>query len=289
MPIIPKNKRKACRIKKDYQRKNLENPFFKNRYSAHHKKSGFGWKAYVLIFCFCIFSVIYVFFASPLFEIKNVKIKGLGRLPETAISERIWNQASKGTFWPSRRYNIFLFDREEAAAELIDSFNFSKVDIDKKLFHTISISIEERPYAFIWQEAGKSYYSDSQGYLIKDNEVKPEDLLLFPLIVNQSGRELAANDYLDIDPDYLVFIFSLKTEVEKNGELSIESFIIDQEFKTVKVKFRDGLLAYFNTKEEALKQLEKLLIVKKEKIKDNLSVVNYLDLRYGDKVYIGNK
>lgn len=289
MPIINKNKRKAYKIKKDYQCKNLENPFFRNKHSVHNKKSGFGWKAYLSIFCFFILSIIYLLFASPLFEIRNIKIKGLGRLPETAISEKIWKEADNARMWPFQSYNIFLFDREGVSSDLIDDFNFSKVEIDKKFFHTISVTIEERPYAFIWQEAGKNYYSDSNGYLIKDNEVKPEDLMLFPLIINQSGRELAATDYLDIDPEYLVFIFSLKTEVEKNRELLIESFIIDQEFKTVKVKFRDGLLAYFNTKEDALKQLEKLLIVKKEKIKDNLSVVNYLDLRYGDKVYIGNK
>jgi cell division septal protein FtsQ len=218
-----------------------------------------------------------------------VKISGLGRLPENAISEKIWSQAGKSTFWPFTRSNIFLFDKKTSITELTNTFNFSKVEINKNLFHTINVRIEERPYAFIWQEAGKSYYSDSKGYIIRDSEVTAEDLQRFPIIENQSGRELATSEYIQMDLDYLSFIFTLKGEVEKNPGLLIDRFIIDQEFKTVKVKFKDGLLAYFNTQEEATKQLDKLLVVKKEKIKDNLDKINYLDLRYGDKVYIGNK
>ena len=65
--------------------------------------------------------------------------------------------------------------------------------------------------------------------------------------------------------------------------------MISQELNTVKVLFQNGLLAYFNIKDDASKQIDKFLIVKKEKIKDNLGSVNYVDLRYGDKVYIGNK
>lgn len=288
MPIVRK-KRKFCQIKKDYQSKNLENPFFKHKNSIKKKTHGFNWRWYLLAFLVVIVGIIYLFFASPLFEIKNVKISGLGRLPENAISEKIWSQAGKSNMWPFTRSNIFLFDKKTATTDLTTTFNFSKVEIDKKFFHTIAIRIEERPYAFIWQEAGKNCYCDSKGFVIRDSEVKMEDLQRFPVIENQSGRELATSEYIQIDSDYLSFIFTLQGEVEKNSGLAIDKFIIDQEFKTVKVRFKDGLLAYFNTKEDAAKQLDKLLVVKKEKIKDNLSNINYLDLRYGDKVYIGNK
>lgn len=289
MPIVRK-KKKGCQIKNDYHSKNLENPFFRHNHTNNKKKSKkLGWLSYLILFVLLIFLFIYFFLASPLFNIRKINISGLGRLPENDISEKIWQQSEKTKFWPFAQSNIFLFDREEAKKELINNFNFSKVEIDKKLFHTISVMIEERPYAFIWQEAGKSYYNDSKGYIIKGDEVKAEDLLRFPVILNQSGRELATGDYLEIDYSYLSFIFTLKAEVEKNPSLLIDKFIIDQEFKTVKVKFKDGLLAFFNTKEDAAQQLEKMLIVKNEKIKDNLGTINYLDLRYGDKVFIGNK
>jgi len=153
----------------------------------------------------------------------------------------------------------------------------------------LSVDIEERPYAFIWQEQGTSYYSDSKGFIIRDSQVNPEDFSKFPVIENQTPDSLIENDYLKIDPSYLTFIFAVKSVAEKNPETAIAKFMVSQELNTIKVQFQDGLLAYFSIKDDATKQIDKFLIVKKEKIKDNLSKINYVDLRYGDKVYIGNK
>lgn len=282
-------KRKTYQIKKDYQAKNLVNPFFRHHNSNKKKKAKISWPWRLVALLIILAAVMYGFLVSPLFLIKHIQIKGLGRLPENAISEKIWQQANQNKFWPFKQSNIFLFDKDDASSDLISSFNFSKIEIEKKLFHTIVVLVEERPYAFIWQEAGKSYYSDSKGYIIRDSEVDPADLAKFPVIENKSNKEMIVNDYLQIDADYLSFIFTLKGEVEKSPALAIDRFIIDQEFRTIKVQFKDGLLAYFNTKEEAVKQLDKLVIVKTDKIKDNLDKVNYVDLRYGDKVFIGNK
>ena len=283
-------KRKTYQIKKDYQAKNLVNPFFRHHNSNKKKTAKINWRWRLIAILILLAAVIYGFFASPLFVIKHIQIKGLGRLPENAISEKIWQQANQNKFWPFKQSNIFLFDKEEASSSLISSFNFSKIEIEKKLFHTIVVLVEERPYAFIWQETGKSYYSDSKGYIIRDSEVDPADLTRFPIIENRSDKEMIVNDYLQIDADYLSFIFALKGEVEKSPALAIDRFIIDQEFRTIKVQFKNGLLAYFNTKEDAAKQLDKLdAVVKTDKIKDNLGKVNYVDLRYGDKVFIGNK
>ena len=286
---INRKVKKTYKIKKDYQAKNLVNPFFRHHNSKKKPIKKIRWYWFLIGFLLVLGGILYGFFASPLFIIKNVQIKGLGRLPENAISEQIWQQVNHNRIWPFKQSNIFMFDREEAQTILISSFNFSKIEINKKLFNTIVVLVEERPYAFIWQEAGKSYYSDSKGYIIRDHEVNPSDLLLFPIIENKTTETMIVNDYLQMDAQYLDFIFGLKGEVEKNGSMIIDRFIIDQEFKTIKVRFKDGLLAYFNTKEDALKQLDKLIIVKKEKIKDNLDAVNYVDLRYGDKVFIGNK
>ena len=282
-------KRKTYQIKKDYQAKNLVNPFFRHNNSSKKKKAKISWPWRLIALLIILSAILYGLLASPLFVIKHIQIKGLGRLPQNAISEKIWQQANQNKFWPFKQSNIFLFNTEDASKGLISSFNFSKIEIKKKLFHTIVVLVEERPYAFIWQEAGKSYYSDSKGFIIKDNQVNPDDLTKFPVITNDTPDPLIENDYLKINQDYLAFIFKLKNLSENNSDLAINTFSISQELNTVKVYFKSGLLAYFSTKDDAEKQINKLLVVKKEKIKDNLSNINYVDLRYGDKVYIGNK
>lgn len=288
--ITGKRKFKSYQIKKDYQTKNLKNPFFRS--NKNNKKTrtipiGF----YIVGVFVIIFSVLYALYLSPLFAITSIKINGLGRLPESSISQRLWDQTAKKSVWPLKQKNLLLFNSKEAEADLMANFNFSKIKINKKLFNSLSVDIEERPYAFIWQEQGASYYSDSKGFIIRDSVVNPEDLNKFPVIVNETPNTLIENDYLKIDANYLTFIFTIKSATEKNvgSGLAVSRYLISQELNTVKVLFSDGLLAYFSIKDDVTKQIDKLLIVKKEKIKDNLSKINYVDLRYGDKVYIGNK
>lgn len=290
---IGKRRIKSYQIKKDYQSKNLKNPFFhSSKTNKKSRKIGIGF--YIIGIIIIIAFVIYGLFMSPLFAITSIKINGLGRLPESAISQRLWDQTNKKSLWPLKQKNLLLFKVKDAEADLMANFNFSKIQIHKKLFNSLSVDIEERPYAFIWQEkdaqgAEQSYYSDSKGYIIKDSAVNPDDLKKFPVIANDTPNSLIENDYLKIDSNYLTFIFSIKSIAEKNPETVISKFMISQELNTVKVLFQNGLLAYFNIKDDAAKQIDKFLIVKKEKIKDNLGSINYVDLRYGDKVYIGNK
>lgn len=283
-----KKRLKSYRIKKDYQTKNLKNPFFRSN-KTDKKSKTFGPFFYVAGVLIVILFILYSLFLSPLFTITNIKINGLGRLPESAISQFLWDQTGERSIWPLTQKNIFLFKTKEAETSLMANFNFSKIKINKKLFNSLSVDIEERPYAFIWREKEANFYSDSKGFIIKDDVVNPDDLKKFPVIVNDTPNTLIENDYLKIDSNYLAFIFGIRSLTESNPELLVDRYLISQELNTVKVVFTNGLLAYFSIKEDATKQIEKLLIVKKEKIKDNLDKVNYVDLRYGDKVYIGNK
>lgn len=279
---------KRYKIKKDYQIKNLKNPFFRSRHN-NKKKRTLGISYYIVgIFIIFLF-ILYGLFISPLFTINNIKIKGLGRLPESAISQRLFEQTNKKIIWPLTQKNILLFKTQDAELDLLANFNFSKIKIRKNLLHTLSVEIEERPYAFIWQEKGQNYYSDSKGFIIKDSVVSLDDLKKFPVIENQTPESLIENDYLKLNPDYLTFIFSIKNESEKDSVTAVNKFIISQEVNTIKVSFQNGLLAYFNVKDDVAKQIYNFLVVKREKIKDNIASVNYVDLRYGDKVYIGNK
>lgn len=285
---LGKKKFKKYKIKKDYQTKNLQNPFFRS-HKNNNRPRKISLPFYFIGFLLIILAIFYVVLLSPFLQIKQIKVVGLVRLPQDMVSNYLWSQTNNKSVWPLNQKNLLMFDGEGAELNLMTNFNFSKIKVNKKLFNTLSVEIEERPYAFIWQEAGKSYYSDSKGFIIKDNEVLTEDFKKFPVIENSTPEPLISNDYIKIDQEDLTFIFNLKSFSENNPEILIDKFLISQDLNTIHVIFQNGLLAYFNTKEDLSKQIDKLLIVKKEKIKDNLSKVNYVDLRYGDKVYIGNK
>ena len=272
------------KIKKDYQRKNLQNPFFRRRVqnrSPHSK---------VWIFLAVIFFIIalsWLIFAAPWWRLQEIKIEGLTRINSGEVETIIWDQASLSHWLLLSESNIFIFDTETAEKKIISAYNLAGLEINKKLPHTLILKVSERPYAFIFQEGSQSTYSSADAYLIKETPVKDEDKKKYFILENKSATTMIGQDNkLNIKADYLNFIFDLNERLSKHSDLPLERFIIDQEFNTVKAKILNGPLIYFNTKEPADGQIERLILVKNQKIKDNFSKTSYMDLRYNNQVII---
>jgi cell division septal protein FtsQ len=125
----------------------------------------------------------------------------------------------------------------------------------------------------IWREALK--------------EVKKINQDKYPIINNLSENKIES-DKIKVDKTYLDFIAKLFDSFKKNPEpeLGVSRFILDDEFNTIKVELKNGLLVYFSTREDWDSQINSFLVLKKE-LKDNFNKIikKKIDLRYGAKVY----
>ncbi len=276
--------RRFKKIKKDYQSKNLCNPFF-HKTKKKPKKNVVVF-LFVAIFFIFIF-IIWFFFASSIWQIKNIQIEGLTRCSDIDIKNKIINQSSGSRYGLFKQTNIWLFDELEAEKNILTAYNFSSFKIIKKPANTLLIKIGERPYSFIFQEGTGLFYASSDAYIIRESAVLDEDKAKYLILENKNPNSLISEqNKINISETYLNFILDLSNRLSKYQELPVEKFVIDSEFNTIKVKFRDGPLAYFNTKTDAQEAINRLVLVKKEKIKDNFSKTNYIDLRYGDRIFI---
>ncbi len=272
------------KIKKDYQHKNFCNPFFHKPKKKVNKYLVFGLAA--LFFLFFIF-LIWFFGAAPIWRINNIKIEGLTRIPDIEMQDKIWKQTEKSRWWLFRQSNIWLFDKAKMRQEILSSYNLASLEISKKLAKTLIIKVGERPYSFIFQQGNDLFYASSDGYIIRETAVIETDKIKYFILENKNSNDLISEkNKINIADDYLGFILNAANDLAAHPELATERFIIDQEYNTIKIKFRDGPLVYFNTKNDFKSQVERLLLVKREKIKDNFSKTNYIDLRYGDRIFI---
>ncbi len=272
------------RIKKDYQSKNLHNPFFHKKAKAVNPHR---WKWILSAIILVILFMIWFIFAAPLWRIQEVRVSGLTRLGSAELETIIWNETNnrRGLFF--HESNIFLFRREAIIKNIVATYNFSGAEITKKWPHTLELKVIERPYAFIFQEGNAYYYASADAFIIKEPAVSEEDKKKYFILENKnSGTLVTMNEKINIKDDYLSFIFDLNQRLAAYPELPVERFIIDQEFNTVKVKFVSGPVVFFKIQEGTDVQVNRLLLVKREKIKDNFSKTNYIDLRYGDKIFI---
>jgi cell division septal protein FtsQ len=281
---MSREKKYFKKIKKDYQTKNLSNPFF---YKPKKKLS----KRLVIIFLsasflFLIF-ILWFFLAAPVWRISNIKVEGLTRLSDTDIKNKIWEQTIKSRYGLFKQDNIWLFDKAEAQKNILASYNFSSIQISKKLANTLIVKVGERPYSFIFQQGNDFFYASSEGDVIRESTVVESDKAKYLILENKNTTNLISEkNKINISDTYLSFIFELANQLSAKSELPVERFIIDQEFNTIKVKFKNGPIVYFNTRTDVKTQLDRLILVKREKIKDNFSKTNYIDLRYGDRIFI---
>ena len=275
-------KKKNKRIKPDYQAKKLKNPFYRKR-NETGKRAGL-WLIGGLIVSVAL---IWFFLATPFYVLKNIEISGLERLNNNELSDIIEIKKNESVFLIFKQSNFFLFDREELIEEVMAKYNFSLVSVKKSLPDTLKIELSERPYSFIFEEGSDLFYASKDGYIIKDEPVSDGDKSKYFILENRSSI-VSINSKLKINlkAQYLDFVFAVKNNLDLHQDLLAEKFIIDQELNSLIVDFKEGPIVYFNTQNDPKQQVDDLALVKREKIRDNFNIINYIDLRYGEMIYI---
>lgn len=318
-------KRTCCRrkIKKDYQTKNLKNPFYKKKEKQKKAKS---FLLYKIIFLFLILlGLIYFFLVFSFWKITKIEINGTERIRSESVQDLISCQLEKKKLFIFKQDNIFLFRKKIVAENIKEEFNLTDINIKKRLNNKLVVDIKEKPYAFIFAESGEYYFSSADSYIMEAisfegsgsdtlerggeamirtmslEEPEPEieeDVLetclvsmeekdKYFIIENKNNNSLVKDSgKISLSKDYLDFIIKLNDKLKQYPEFIIERFIVaDQYFNSIFVKLKDGPQIYFNVNTEIKLQIENLLLVKNNKIKDGFNQLEYIDLRYGDTVY----
>ena len=281
------NKKKKKNIRPDYQSKNLKNPFYRQK---KEPKNNVYKKIFWLIAPLILLGVsIWFFLLSDFWRIKFIKIDGLTRISQEEIEASVIDREDRKRFLIFSEKNFFLFNKDEFKLEILEKYNFADLEIKKIVPDALELKIIERPYAFIFQQGSDFFYSSNDGFIIKEVPVKEEDKELYFILENRSQAIIiSAKNKLNLRQEFLDFTFAIESELENFPDLNPEKFIIDQELNTLIVKFKEGPNVLFNIKNDPIEQVTDLALVKKEKIKDNFNSTNYIDLRYGNRIFIND-
>lgn len=286
-PNIRRRTKKVKCVKKDYQQKSLNNPFFRNRQkksSTHKSRRSF--LLFFIILFLLLSGLFYFFFISNSFSLQDVQVNGLTRSSNKELVALVWSQSEESRLLVFKQSNLFFFEDNELRKDLNQNFSFAKVEIKKKWPHTLVINVKERTLAFIWQDGTGKYFSDGDGCLIPEIKPSPKDEKLYP-ILKPSVEEnyIQENNCLKIGDNYLASMLDLNTQLKAYENLVVQNYIFGAEFNTLTIDLRDGPKVYFNIKDNLAKQVKKLEIIKRDKSEAEFKVLAYIDLRYGDRVY----
>lgn len=276
-------RKKRRTLKKDYQVKKIDNPFF-NRRAKREERLSKNLKITMTVFVALLIFIFWFLFYSPLFVVKKIKINGLTRINSTEINNLVFSQISERRAFIFPANNFFAFSTKKIDQQITSKYNFADIKVSKKIPNTIIVDISERPCALIWENTTDScYFIDPDGYLIKEIGVQPNDRNKLPVIRDERGINVDGNK-IGLDRQYLDFMLELYHKINAT-DLKIDKFVIDKDPNTLRVNLKDGPFLMFSLKDDQDKQLNKLITLRREKLKDSFKNIKYFDLRYGDKVF----
>lgn len=272
-----------------YSTKNYQNPFFQKSTKSvlSLPRAHISWRVKMIsLFILGLLAVAAVFLVySHYFDIKNVVITGTGQIDDQTIEEHVWRQIGDNILVIIPQRNIFLFSSSRLRDTLNKKYALNHLTIKRKLPNGLIINYQEKEYAFILEENGNFFYTDIHGDIITEANLLEVSERDYPIILNLSDNRIY-NDRTQIEAAYLETVFALFNKFKNySDELKVERFIIDKEINTIKVSIVDGPQVYININNNIDKQINKLLVIKNEKLKDDFVNKTYIDVRYGDSVY----
>lgn len=281
---------------RDFHHKQLQNPFGRIEYYQMHVS---GRKKLVkILLLITILGWIYFLFFSSLFKIENVIVNDLQKIDKKEILDLIWDKTAEDRFLLFRQKNINIFDQQNIIKKLNEKYFVEKLRVEKIYPKTINIFIKEKiPKALILNNE-KDFYIDEAARLIEIYEHQD----LSSSTTREAHLELHKNETLPIFLTQIkntqkirdeilpkeVFnnLFFIKNGVFKNTDFTIDYIAYDPgEFIKIIVKTGEGLEIYFDTADTE-KQLEKLGAFLQAKNVDDKKKLQYIDLRFGDRIYL---
>lgn len=269
-----------------YPKKTYINPFFRKNRRQLIKPDTFittRFKLLMISLIVLFFIIIWLVFFSTLFKITNFKISGVGEASAKEIEIIAREMAANRIVG---KYNLLLYNKKELGRLLNDKYFTDNLVIKRKFPRTLEINIQEKTRTAIWREDDKYFYLDKEGNVINQIDSLNINRLAYPLIENLSDIKINERQTC-ADSRKVAYVLELFNEYKDNKHgFDIDRFIVDNEIETIKMSIIGGPKIYFTTKETVAVQSASLDIIISEKLKDSFKTKEYINLKYGNNIYV---
>lgn len=276
----------------DYHKKNFENPYFSRASENPAKQFRFRLpkvspkSALSLISLLGAGYGLFWFVAeSQFFAIKNIDVFVPEKFNADEIRNIAWQKTQEKRFSLSQS-NLLFYDSHKVYDDIASRYTTSNLSVKKIYPDRVTISFDEKIYEAVWMEQGKYYL------LNKDDEsAVPTDLeqlkdKKFPLI-KYDGSELYNAGKIASTSQKVRFIVDIYANISKNNPFKVDFFSFnDLEAGPIELKVKDGPRVIFSERENLDKQLKKLYTIISERLKNDFMKKTYVDVRFGDAVYV---
>lgn len=256
---------------------------YRQKNKIHFLRSRFFW--FGILFLLLLSSLFYFFIFSSVFQISTVQISGSKRIPAESIKNYLNSRLGKNIF-SFQSKSIFLVNLKSLEKESLKEFPaISSIFLKRKLPDKVVVQITEREAIGNWCFQEEYYLIDKEGIAFEKG--KDDKKLIITPEFNAISVNLGESV---VDKGIVQGIIDINRELRDSSKLDIAAFSLAGENHKLTVKIKDGWEIYFDPQKKLQDQLFNLTLVLKEKIpQERLGDLEYIDLRFGSKVYFKYK
>ncbi len=244
---------------------------------------------------FSITLVLFVLFGLvgltylPALQIKSISVSGEQALSSSAIITFVQGELNGEYWYVFPKSNIFLYPKKQITADLIKMYPvLASADVHAGDFETVAVSLVERqPRALL---CGEAFASSSPCYFMDENGVAYGNAPIFsePVYTIYSG--VLTGDVLPkqfLTPAEFQSLSALVDAIDQKLSDEKVSTVVVDDSKDVHVQFDSGFTITFALSDQGGDVFERLILAftAEPLTAHKLSDFEYLDLRFGDKLY----
>lgn len=249
---------------------------------------------FFLALCGAIVAAVVFFLREPSLRIRDIEVSGAQALSSGEIAAAVRESLDGNYLGLIPKENILFYPRRGVEKSLLSRFTrLSSADVSSESFHSISISVVERKASYLWCGAVREavttecFFIDATGYLFGRAATFSDNALMrfYGSLTGDSdetiGRRFLPENEFEI----------LRSFLGAAAELGFPaSSLVKKEGTDYELNLKEGGRLIFSLgegAEKAVSNLESALDTNplKENIATKRSSLDYLDLRFGNKVF----
>lgn len=235
-------------------------------------------------------TIIYLLFFSMFLSINSVEVGNTEKVDAKQIKMAFEEKISGKFLWSISKDNLLLINENSLKKYLMNKFNrIEDVEIQKKFPDKIMIFIKEKQFKLIFLTGGKQYLIDENGkaWSKGDFNLEENEENNLAILKNESDKAPESGNNV-LKTDFMDYIMKIKEGVQSDAGIELSNNFYSPRLisRDLYVETKNGWKIYFNQDIDVQKSIEILKSVLFENIKkEDISNLEYLDLRINNKVY----
>ena len=233
-----------------------------------------------------IWLIVIILLVQSIFQAKYLKIDKIELTNNQDITFEEIDEFLQAKLTVSRwlifkNSNYFLFKDKEAAEELLVNYNLDQVKVDKKFPDKLIVTVKEKISHFIWVKDDSLYLLDASGALNRQIKARDDKYLIIEdsrAYTPSDDQKFSAEDMDIINQIYLSWHDTI------GAKAKLVKIMIDDNWNLLELHTEIGYYVKLDSSQNIKQQINNLNQIISAGNIHGIDV-DYIDLRFGDKVY----